>query len=315
MNDRQESIGKVRRKPGGKLAPTALAAAVGALVFVAGAGSGAQEKAQEKKASHLKEGDCAGILSPVAVMNAAARELRAARVSGGTAQQQIMNKYLALVRPDTNAMPPEPAERLALGDLLFLNYRAVEADAHFDGLLARDDLIGRHAWQRAMQIRRQAFERTDEVRRMLREYKGKFPPTELDIFGRFQQVFNFAASDFKAGKEKVAIALILDEISWLPANAPHQSFRIPVLLSKQVEASGRREEIARVLRKKLNGLRRLKSGWKKQPATAEADLNAKASAPQWYWTFQRVETHQSLRAARMAQLDKLIAELEDWTNR
>lgn len=271
-------------------------------------------KAQESEGVEENGAVCAGILAPVEVTNAAVADLMQAREDGrltdSSGQPALLGKYLRLVGVDINAPPADPLDRAALGDLLFLNFHAYDAHVMWSGLLERTDLIGRLAWQRVMQMRRVAFDRPEEVREMVAQYRERFAPIEDDIFGAFQQVAGLASADFAAGEADRAVALILEEIQATPATAPFRSFSIPMLLAERIQESGREQEVKSLLREKLAGLERLASEWAGQEPSAEEELARRTQAPAWYWLFQRIKPDETLRAARARQLEELIAALE-----
>ncbi|QLC25197.1 hypothetical protein HFP57_09300 [Parasphingopyxis algicola] len=259
---------------------------------------------------------CAGVLSLVDAADAAVAELFEARAAGiirsGSDQVELVGKYRALIDFNPDPPPSDPFEHAALGELNFLTFRPREADLLFAALLDRDDLIGRLAWQRAMQIRRQAFERPDEVRTMMRDYQARFAPNEADMFGVTQQVVGFAGGHFASGETDEAIDLIVDHITATPATAPFRAFSIYRFFPEEIAASGRESEVKSVLASKLVTLRSLRRDWDIQSRNADEELALRASAPEWYWTQQRVAPGQTLRAARVEQLDQLIEQLSDY---
>lgn len=261
---------------------------------------------------------CAGIMTPTDVANAAVADLLAAHAGGriktGQDQPRLLNKYLRLVTYNRSALPRNPVDRAALGDLFFLNFRPVEADELFSGLLDRTDLIGRLAWQRAMQIRRQAFDRAVEVQKMIIAYRKKFPYVEDDVFGVSQQIAGFAGTFFADGRSDKAIDLILEEIRMTPATGPYRTFTLYKLFKDQIKRSNRENEIKSLLSSKLVELKRLRDVWASSEISAGAELRHRASAPQWYWLFQRVDPAESIRAARRRQLNELISDLHEYVS-
>lgn len=260
-----------------------------------------------------KSSICSGLLSERAVANAAVAELFDARNAGevrsGEDQVNLVKKYLPLVDYDENDLPADPVDRAALGDLLFLNFMPAETEILFAGLMDRDDLLGRLAWQRVMQVRRQAFERTDEVKEMLKEYRKKYSYIKEDVYGSFQQVIAFAQADFQAGDSDKAMDRIMSETELAPADAPYRIFVAFKLLGEPIAESGREEEYKALLASKLKEFKALKKNWESTEVLADEELATRAQAPEWYWTFQRVGRAESISAARQRQLDELISDL------
>lgn len=265
-------------------------------------------------AAQLKEGACAGVMPATDVVSAMAREVydlyRSGSLSSPQEQTNYTNKYLALLAPDINNIPDNAIERAALGEALFLNFRAVEARRHFSGLMERDDLIGRLAWQRMMQMAFTPEDGGEKMNAMLVKYREKFSQTPFDIAGSAQQVRNLASMYMNAGKTEQALDLIMKELASLPTDAPYNGYRLAEAFYPAFEQEGRTEELKTLLSNKLKRLQAARRRMEKHEPIASKDPVLTDAAPRWYWVWQGVEEGETFHAARIRQMITLEGKLK-----
>lgn len=139
------------------------------------------------------------------------------------------------------------AERFALGEVYFLNFKPREAFAAYEPFMDGTDMRARIAWHRNMQIQFRAFRQFDEVERMLEAYRAKFQPIPEDVWNGGRQIFNFAEKYDREGKHQAVVDVIMAEIERLPRNAPYRAFRLPAKHLKSFDAVGRGEEARELL--------------------------------------------------------------------
>ena len=253
---------------------------------------------------------CKDILSPTQVANAFWTELAAA--DDFDKQIGIVSKHLNLVTIDSDNMPQDRLSRLALGEGTYLTFQVDLTNAYFSTLLEGDDLIARHAWTRMMQITNRALGKPDEAMVMVKQFYQKFPPSEINKHGRYQQIRNFVSGYLEAGKTDEAIALIIEELNMLPTNAPYTSYGLLRAYDDQIKASARQNDVVKIVKAKLGGLKALDKKWSKDTYLASDDPVISGEMPLWYWRQQGVKPGETLRAARQRELTALIAGLETW---
>ncbi len=253
---------------------------------------------------------CRDVMSPTQVANAFWEELRTNPDFNN--QVPIVTKYLQLVTLDSEHMPDNRLDRLALGEAAFLTFQVQPAYDYFATLLEGDDLVTRHAWLRMMQIRFRALDEFDETRDMLDGFYEKFPPSETDKFGRRQQIINFSNKFIRDNKPEDAIALIVDELRSLPHNAPYSSYSLLRRYSDAIGSSPREKEIRDLVAAKLPELKKLSRRWAREKMPASEDPVVRGIMPTWYWRQQEIQPGESLRAARQRELETLIINVKNW---
>ncbi len=281
-----------------------------ALIYMVSSFSVTAQTKDENKPDSFAQCACLDILSPTQVANGFWEELGVKHKFD--TQLAIVSKHLNLITMNPAAMPEDRLDRLALGEGAFLTFRAQLAHVYFASLLDGDDLIASHASNRMMQITNRAFDEKEKAFEMVKQFYQKFPPSDLDIRGRHQQIANFSSQYIKDGDPEAAIALIVEEISALPANAPYMSYALLWRYIDAINASPRNAEIRKRVSEKLSGLKNLKQHWAEENYLAADDPILRGDMPSWFWRTQNIRPGESLRAGRKRQLNRLIGGLEKW---
>ncbi len=224
-------------------------------------------------------------------------------------QKEIVEKYFSRV-PEQDEETRDRLIMLALGEEAFLTFDPKKALQYYDPLRNGDDLIAQHAWDRAMQIQFRAFENTKLVSGMIIEYRKRFRASELNTRWLFQQTGNFMELHFAKGESDKAIDYLLAELESLPSNAPYYSYGLVVQYAKEIEASGRANEVRSVVEGKVIALKKTQQFWKNDEGIILTRASEREQMPHWYWWMQRIPEGESIRSARLRQMNQLIPAIE-----
>lgn len=293
-------------------------AAALSFLFLPGAGAAQQTISNDD----IVEGACAFIMPAQLIADQLVRETREGYFSGAfinpdtgefdsALQRNAVYKYQALIKPDINALPVDPIERLSIGEILFRNFRAVESEAFFEGLADRDDLIGRLAMQRMLQLQFRAFGRYQRTLDMIEAYKERFPWSPYDVNGYGGQIANFALKYRDDGEPARGAALLIEEFEAAPASAPYQVFFLLVRHQDLIRNAEMWDDAAAAIRRKLAPLRELERRWAQAAPPASEDPLLRGVAPRWYWYSDGIRDGETFHEGRLRQLRSLIGQLEE----
>lgn len=143
-------------------------------------------------------------------------------------------------------------QKFALGEVYFINLKPDEALAEFEPFMDGDDLRARIAWQRVMQIRFRAYNETDRVEQMIKQYRDKFEPSGMDVWDIERQIENIATMYQKAGNYQRVVDLITEELGRYSGNAPYMVYTLPGQFMKSFEETGN-VELALQLMSEIRG--------------------------------------------------------------
>lgn len=207
-------------------------------------------------------------------------------------------------------------QNFALGEVYFLNLKPAESLAQYEMFMDGNDLRARIAWQKAMQIHHNAYDRVEKVEGMIEDYWKKFPPEPEDIWHTDWQIKNLATRYAKDGDHQKVVDIISKEVKRLPTNAPYRSHRLPATFMASFKAIGKEDEAKAMLRKSVVAMRQ---GLADLIAAQPSGISIFASTPLVPGTYYRME--EGLAGAafepgypatslRTRQYLRLIAEIE-----
>ena len=145
-------------------------------------------------------------------------------------------------------------ELFYLGDLYFWNFKPKESEDAFKPFLKEKGLRARSAWQRSLQIKFRAYDKHDEVEKLIREYRKQFPAIPEDRYGMFGQVWNVASRYEKLGDYKKVLQLISEELKSLNYSGAYRSFNLPAYFNKSYRELGKVDEAIKLLEIAMNNL-------------------------------------------------------------
>ncbi len=264
-----------------------------------------------------KIGAYAGVISATEALNSLTESLfmvrQNARASGSPFNQlDVTRPYLPFIDPDFNKPPDDAHERLAIGEIYFLTFAPVMLMLYDEELAERDDWIGAHAMKRVMQVQFQARGEVELVRSMVKDYAERFPMTPLDRAGHYQQIFNLVKHNATKGELDAAMKLLLVTLEATPTDTAYSSYRLVTDFNEIIEQSNQADETRRLIRKKLNGLRKTRDDLGALISLAKDDPILTGGYPDWYWMYQGRWGNETYNEMRMRQLSSQIEILEGW---
>lgn len=168
----------------------------------------------------------------------------------GIERSQVYDKYLPLVTTgDLNQH-----EQFLLGDVYFLSFKPEEARDAYYPFLEQDDLYGRVAWQRILQIRFAAFEMVDRVEKEVKTFRERFKPIPEDRLYMYWQVRNLGNHYREQNDHAKVVELIEDELTALDYSGPYSSFALPALFFSSYAAINKHDRAWAHLAKARAGL-------------------------------------------------------------
>ncbi len=207
-------------------------------------------------------------------------------------------------------------QNFALGEVYFLNFKPAESLAQYEMFMDGGGLQARIAWQKAMQIHFNAYDRYEKIEGMVEDYWRKFPPITEDIWHTDWQIKNLATKYKKDGDHQKVVDIITKEVNRLPTNAPYRSLRLPATFLNSFIAAGKEDEARAMLRKSVVAMRQ---GLADLIAAQDKNIRIFPATPLVPGTYFRME--EGLRGAaftpnypavglRARQYLRLIAEIE-----
>lgn len=226
-------------------------------------------------------------------------------------QKEIVESIFGRV-PEQYREKEDRLTQLALGEEAFLSFQPAAALKLYAPLANGDGLIAQHAADRVMQINFRAFEKRQLASEMMSKFRAKFQASELNTRWLFQQTGNFMEFHFAKGEQDKAIDYLLVEIESLPNDAPYYSYGLVIQYAEEIERSGRGDEVRRVVENGVFHLKETQQAWEMEGTVIPDLLDAREQMPDWYWWMQRIPVDESIRSARLRQMNGLLPALEAW---
>lgn len=154
-------------------------------------------------------------------------------------------------------------EKFALGEVYFLNFKPKEAIAAFEPFMNGDGIRARIAWQRAIQIRFRSFKEVERAEEMVGEYRTKFKPNKVDVWGLERQILNLAGKYQQERNYQKAVDLITQELERLPKNTPFMAFRVPGQFIKSFQETGNADLVEKLITEIQKGLKNAEADYVK----------------------------------------------------
>lgn len=155
----------------------------------------------------------------------------------------------------------DEVQKFALAEVYYVNLKPTEALTAFEPFMDGDDLRARIAWQRVMQIRFRAYNEPERVEEMVNEYRAKFEPNRIDVWGVEGQIVNIAGKYQRAGNYQKVVDLIREELARLPHNTPYMVFRAPGQFMKSFQETGNIELAEKMITEIHNDLKNVAANY------------------------------------------------------